>query len=232
MGAGRQVAFDPGVGDLAGVCFRQAPVVADRPGERHDQQQERHGREPAEAAGEGGERRHERQDVPVPVRVERAEVEEVDDHERREDQVVPAAAGDGDGQPEAADQQRGAKRLPQAVEVRDRGRVVVLEAEPALPGHLLNAVGVAERGPEVRDEVRVRQREGDPRADEPQRETARLPPPGDAERDDQEYPGVLEARREPDGNTAQLDPAGHEEGERGGHAEHQRHVADWALTPG
>ena len=55
--AGRQVRLDPAVRDDARVGLRQLARVADRLGQRHDQEEQRHRREPAQPAGQGAERR-------------------------------------------------------------------------------------------------------------------------------------------------------------------------------
>ena len=91
---------------------------------------------------------------------------------------------------------------------------------------LLDTVGVAHGAGEVRDEERARRAEaGDGKA-HPDREAPRLPPAGDCDRDKQEDPRVLDARREAGDEPGELDPAADEQRERDGNAKSERHVGD------
>ena len=222
----REMALEPVVSDDARVRLRQAAGIADRPRQGDDEQQERDRRETAKASCESTERRQQRKQITVEVRAEGAEVDEVDERERSQDQIRPPAARDRDRKAEPADEQGRAEAVPEAHDEGNRRGVVVLEAEPALVSELLHAVGFAYRAGEVRHEEGTRRAEGDCREQQAEPEPAWLPVAGDREGDKQEDPRVLDARREPGDEPPELDPAAHEQGERCRDAEGQRDVRD------
>ena len=140
------MAFDPAMGDDAGIGLGQLARVPDRPRERDDEQEQRDGCERTQTPGQGAERQQERQDVAVEVLREGADVEEVHDRERGEDQVGAPPLHDRDREPQAAHEQRRPEPVPETDDERDRRDVVVLEAEPPLMRQLLHAVGIRDRG--------------------------------------------------------------------------------------
>ena len=128
---------------------------------RVDEQQQRHGCERAEPAGQNCERRDQREHVAVEVRVEGEQAREVRDHERGEHEIGPAPAGCGEREHETdrGDEQRGAERVPEGADEREPGPGVIFEAQPAFVGQPLDAPrvsdGLARMDGDVRDVVRV-----------------------------------------------------------------------------
>ena len=122
------------------------------------------------------------------------------------------------------DQQGGPEAVPEPRGEGDRGGMVVLEPEPALPRVLLHAPGVAEGLAEVDDDERARQGEGERGQAARDREPSPSPPGGDDERRQQEHARVLGARREADREPGELEPARDHERERDRDSERERHV--------
>ena len=184
-------------------CFR----VANRPRQWHDEQQQGHGRERTHAPGERSEGRHEREDVAIEVRAQRQQVGEVDEDERRQDQICTSAAGEGDHQSDSTHDERGAEPFPEPPDERDRRDVVVLEAEPAVPRESLHAKGLVPGLVAVHDDERARREKGCNGKDSGDRKPAPLLPAGDDQGDEQEDARVLEAHCEPDRDACELEPA-------------------------
>jgi hypothetical protein len=186
---------DPRVGP------RERAGLADRPHERNDEEEERHRRERPHPARERSERGHERQHVPVEVRVERNERREVDEHERGEDPVGVRPVHERENEAEEGDDEHGTHPVPEPVDEGDRRRGVVLEAEPALTAEALDAAHVADRLAEVDGEERARREERDRRKGGRDGEAAPPAPARDCEWDEQRERGVLEGGGDPDGHA-------------------------------
>ena len=187
---------DPGVRDDPRVGAGQLLRVANRPGQRHDEQQQRDGSKRTHPSCQRSERRHERKHVAVEVRAQRHQVGEVDDDEGRQDQVGARAADESRDEADRADDQRRAEPVPEPVDESDRRRVIVLEAEPALPCEPLHAERLVPRLSAVDEDERARRDEGDGGEADRESEARPLLPPCDDERHEQEHARILEAGRQ------------------------------------
>ncbi len=122
------------------------------------------------------------------------------------------------------DEEEGAEALPEAVEERDRGRVVVLEAEPARAREALHARDVVPRLAGVQHDERARHdegRDGEPAGDS---KTAPLPPAREEERHGEVDGGVLRGDGKAGREAGPLEPVDEEECERHGDAEGQQDI--------
>ena len=129
----------PALRNHARVGARELLRVANRPGQRDDEQQERDRRQRTHAPRKRAERRNEREHVAVEVRAQGQQIGEVDDDERREDEVGTGPVYEREDEADSADDQDGAEPFPQPAGERDRRDVVVLEAEPAFTCQALHA---------------------------------------------------------------------------------------------
>ena len=205
------------------VGSSQLAHLTDRPGERHDEQDERNGDERLAAASEGAQHRHQRQDVAVEVRVERHELDGVDEDEGREDEIrapgrelvlIQHKRPEREREPDRGDQQHGPQALPQPVEERDRRRMVVLEAEPALAGQALDPGHVVPGGAGVQEDERARQRERRQRETRRRGEPAPATPAGEQEgHGEKDAPGT--SRRPPGRSRRRPTPADRRRAARG-----------------
>ena len=79
------------------------------------------------------------------MRAKGQEIGEVHEHEKRQNQIDARPANERDDEPERADDQNGTKPVPEPHDERDRCRVVVLEAQPAVSCALLHLAGLVPR---------------------------------------------------------------------------------------
>ena len=218
------VLLDPTRGDDAGVRSGEPLVVADRPGQRHDEQEQRNRCKPAEPSGEGPKGRNERQGVPVEVGAERHEVREVHDHECRKDEIRAAASQDRDDETERADDQNRPESVPQVSHERDRRRMVVLEAEPALAREPLHAKRLVPCLVSVHKHERTGREERQPHQRERDRQPAPAAPRRNHERNGKEDAGILEAGREARRDSGELDAVRDHQEQRARNTKRERNI--------
>ena len=212
--------------DHARVGARQYLRVANRPGQRHDEQQKRHRRQRPEATGKRTERRHERKHVAVEVRPECQQVDEVCDDENGENQVDALAPNESDDQAKRTQDQDRAEPSPEPVDERDRRGVVVLEAEPPVARELLDSKSLVPGLTAVHQDEWARSEEPGEGERGGHRESAPLSPARNDEREEQEHPRILEAHGGADGEPRELETPLHHQCERNRNPERQRDIGN------
>ena len=179
-----------------------------------------------DAPGEDGQDGDEREDVALEVGLLRHQRQPVGEREREQDQVGLRAADQGRDDADRRHDQHRADRIPEPVEVGERGDRIVLEPEPAGPGEALHAGDVVPG--RARVDQHERARESEPGDRERSRATERLPPP--PPRHDHGYgrdrARILGRGGEADGEPGPLDAAADGERENARDGERQQHVRD------
>ena len=206
--------------------FRQIARLADRPGQRHGEEEDRHRRDGAQPARERSERRNQREHVSVEVRIDGHQLREVHEAEHGEHEVRACAMDERKDEPDRSDDERGPEAVPEELDERDRRRLIVFEAKPTLSGRTLHARCVTHRFPEPEDHVRARRGESDECERTCDREPAPSPPRGSDEWGQEDQARILRACGEPDSDAGQLDAAHDHQRERNRDAEAQGHIGD------